>query len=96
MVERIKNKFGIEGQMIEGYDHPYLYLTNDIINDYTSFEWRPLCGAVSCLDMELESGPNNGEATSHRGRVDAEPVPMFVPKASLSPGRVVEAVGIEP
>jgi predicted AlkP superfamily pyrophosphatase or phosphodiesterase len=31
VIERIKNKFGIEGQMIEGYDHPYLYLTSDII-----------------------------------------------------------------
>jgi predicted AlkP superfamily pyrophosphatase or phosphodiesterase len=33
VIARIKNKFGIEGQMIEGYDHPYLYLTSDIIND---------------------------------------------------------------
>jgi len=33
VIARIKNKFDIEGQMIEGYDHPYLYLTSDIIND---------------------------------------------------------------
>jgi len=33
VIARIKNKFGIEGQMIEGYDHPYLILANDIIND---------------------------------------------------------------
>jgi predicted AlkP superfamily pyrophosphatase or phosphodiesterase len=32
-IARIKNEFGIEGELIEGYDHPYLYLTNDIIND---------------------------------------------------------------
>jgi len=33
VIARIKKKFSIEGQMIEGYDHPYIYLTNDIIND---------------------------------------------------------------
>ena len=33
VIARIKNKFGIEGKMIEGYDHPYIYLTSDIIND---------------------------------------------------------------
>jgi predicted AlkP superfamily pyrophosphatase or phosphodiesterase len=33
VIARIKSKFGIKGQMIEGYDHPYLYLTSDIIND---------------------------------------------------------------
>ena len=33
VIMRIKDKFGIEGQMIEGYDHPYLYLSSDIIND---------------------------------------------------------------
>jgi len=32
-IARIKTKFGIRGKMIEGYDHPYLYLTSDIIND---------------------------------------------------------------
>ena len=32
-VERVKAKFAITGKMIEGYDHPYLYLTSDIIND---------------------------------------------------------------
>jgi predicted AlkP superfamily pyrophosphatase or phosphodiesterase len=32
-VERVKSKFGIRGKMIEGYDHPYLYLTTDIINN---------------------------------------------------------------
>jgi len=32
-VERIKHAFGIKGQMIQGYDHPYLYLTNDVIKD---------------------------------------------------------------
>lgn len=33
VVTRIKNKFNIKGKMIEGYDHPYLYLTSDVIND---------------------------------------------------------------
>jgi predicted AlkP superfamily pyrophosphatase or phosphodiesterase len=33
VVAQIKSKFGIKGKMIEGYDHPYLYLANDIIND---------------------------------------------------------------
>jgi predicted AlkP superfamily pyrophosphatase or phosphodiesterase len=33
VVARIKKKFGIKGKMIEGYDHPYVYLTSDIIND---------------------------------------------------------------
>ncbi|MBW2293746.1 MAG: alkaline phosphatase family protein [Deltaproteobacteria bacterium] len=33
VVAKIKKKFGIKGKMIEGYDHPYLYLTTDIIND---------------------------------------------------------------
>lgn len=32
-IARIKSKFGIAGKLIEGYDHPYLYLTNEIIND---------------------------------------------------------------
>ena len=33
VIMRIKDKFGIEGKMIEGYDHPYIYLTSDVIND---------------------------------------------------------------
>jgi predicted AlkP superfamily pyrophosphatase or phosphodiesterase len=33
IVAQIKSKFGITGKMIEGYDHPYLYLTNDILNN---------------------------------------------------------------
>jgi predicted AlkP superfamily pyrophosphatase or phosphodiesterase len=33
VVAQIKSKFGINGKMIEGYDHPYLYLTSDVIND---------------------------------------------------------------
>ena len=32
-IARIKNKFGIEGTLIEGYDHPYVYLTSDILGD---------------------------------------------------------------
>jgi len=30
VIARIKSKFGIGGQLVQGYDHPYLYLTNDI------------------------------------------------------------------
>ena len=31
--ERIKAKFGISGTLIEGYDHPYLYLSNEVRNN---------------------------------------------------------------
>ena len=33
VIARIKSNFGIEGQLIQGHDHPYLYLTNDIIKN---------------------------------------------------------------
>jgi predicted AlkP superfamily pyrophosphatase or phosphodiesterase len=33
VVAKIKKKFGVKGKMIQGYDHPYLYLASDIIND---------------------------------------------------------------
>jgi arylsulfatase A-like enzyme len=33
VVARIKSEFGIEGPLIQGYDHPYLYLTNDILKN---------------------------------------------------------------
>jgi len=32
-IDRVRNKFGIEGKLIEGYDHPYLYLSNEIISN---------------------------------------------------------------
>lgn len=32
-IERIKDEFNIEGELIETYDHPYLYFTNDVKND---------------------------------------------------------------
>jgi predicted AlkP superfamily pyrophosphatase or phosphodiesterase len=32
-IARVKRKFGIRGKLIEGYDHPYLYLTNEITAD---------------------------------------------------------------
>ncbi|MEP2783655.1 MAG: alkaline phosphatase family protein [Pseudoruegeria sp.] len=32
-IERVKDKFGITGKLIEGYDHPYLYLATEIISD---------------------------------------------------------------
>ncbi len=32
-VERIKSKFGISGPLIEGYDHPYLNLSDEVRND---------------------------------------------------------------
>jgi predicted AlkP superfamily pyrophosphatase or phosphodiesterase len=31
--ERIKAKFGISGTLIEGYDHPYLYLSEEVRNN---------------------------------------------------------------
>jgi len=31
-IDRIRSKFGIKGKLIEGYDHPYIYLTNEIIS----------------------------------------------------------------
>ena len=32
-IDRVKSKFDITGKLIEGYDHPYLYLTNEIISN---------------------------------------------------------------
>jgi len=32
-IDRIKNKFGIKGKLIEGYDHPYIYLSNKVISN---------------------------------------------------------------
>ena len=32
-VDRIKSKFGVSGKLIEGYDHPYLYLSNEVISN---------------------------------------------------------------
>jgi len=32
-IDRIKKKFGIKGKLIEGYDHPYIYLSNDVIGN---------------------------------------------------------------
>ncbi len=32
-IDGIKRKFGIKGKLIEGYDHPYLYLTNKVISN---------------------------------------------------------------
>jgi len=32
-IDRLKSKFGISGKLIEGYDHPYLYLSNEVINN---------------------------------------------------------------
>ncbi len=32
-IDRIKNKFGIKGKLIEGYDHPYIYLSNEVISN---------------------------------------------------------------
>lgn len=32
-VERIKSKFGLSGPLIEGYDHPYLYLSSEVRED---------------------------------------------------------------
>ena len=32
-IDRIKRKFGIKGKLIEGYDHPYIYLNNEVIGN---------------------------------------------------------------
>jgi predicted AlkP superfamily pyrophosphatase or phosphodiesterase len=32
-IDRVKAKFGISGKLIAGYDHPYLYLSNEIIDN---------------------------------------------------------------
>jgi len=32
-IDRIKKKFGIKGKLIEGYDHPYIYLSNKVIGN---------------------------------------------------------------
>jgi len=32
-IDRIKRKFGIKGKLIEGYDHPYIYLSNEVIGN---------------------------------------------------------------
>jgi len=32
-IDRIKRKFGISGKLIEGYDHPYIYLSNEVIGN---------------------------------------------------------------
>ena len=32
-INRIKRKFRIKGKLIEGYDHPYIYLSNEVIGN---------------------------------------------------------------
>ena len=32
-IDRIKTKFDISGKLLEGYDHPYLYLSNEVISN---------------------------------------------------------------
>src|SRR5210317_745950 len=32
-IDRIKSKFGVLGKLIEGYDHPYIYLSNEVIGN---------------------------------------------------------------
>ncbi|MFT5342033.1 MAG: hypothetical protein ACI9BH_001246 [Paracoccaceae bacterium] len=32
-IARVKSKFGITSKLIERYDHPYLYLTNEVVGD---------------------------------------------------------------
>lgn len=32
-IARIKERFGIEGKLVEGYDHPYVYLASDLLDD---------------------------------------------------------------
>jgi predicted AlkP superfamily pyrophosphatase or phosphodiesterase len=32
-IDRLKSRFGIEGKLLEGYDHPYVYLASDLLDD---------------------------------------------------------------
>ena len=32
-IDRVKSRFGIEGKLIEGYDHPYVYLASELLDD---------------------------------------------------------------
>ena len=32
-IARLKSRFGIKGKLIEGYDHPYVYLASDLLDD---------------------------------------------------------------
>lgn len=32
-IDRLKKKFGIKGKLIEGYDHPYIYLSSKVIGN---------------------------------------------------------------
>ncbi len=32
-IQRIRDAFNIQGKLIEGYDHPYIYLANEIVNN---------------------------------------------------------------
>jgi len=32
-IDRLKSRFGIEGKLIEGYDHPYVYLASELLDD---------------------------------------------------------------
>jgi len=72
VIERIKSQFGIKGPLIQGYDHPYLYLANDIINnpriDLAALETiiaRELVAfpgvsyAIPSTSLELRTVPDN-------------------------------------
>jgi len=32
-IARVKERFGIEGELVEGYHHPYVYLSSDVLDD---------------------------------------------------------------
>ena len=32
-IDRIKNKFGIKGKLLEGYNHPYLYISSEVMKN---------------------------------------------------------------
>lgn len=71
-IDRVKSKFGIRGKLIERYDHPYLYLSNEVVsnpdidlfaveaaiaNELVQFEGVTL--AVSSSALSTGSVPDN-------------------------------------
>jgi predicted AlkP superfamily pyrophosphatase or phosphodiesterase len=72
-ISQIKSEFGIKGKMIEGYDHPYIYLANDILSnpdiDLAALENRiakelvtfpGVSYAVPSTALERGEAPDNG------------------------------------
>ena len=61
-INRIKKKYGIKGKLIEGYDHPYIYLSNEVLGN-TKIDLLALENAI--VD-ELVRFPGVSSAASSR------------------------------